>query len=43
MDVMNLGQIRHTHCFIVLFNSVHAEDGRRRRLKHVGEVNKQRI
>jgi hypothetical protein len=33
----------HTQLFIVLFNTVHPEDGRRRRPKHVGVVNKQRI
>ena len=35
------GQIRHTQLFNVLFNAVHPEDGRRRRPKHVGVVNKQ--
>jgi hypothetical protein len=39
----DLEQIRHTQLFIVLFNAVHPQDGRRRRPKHVGVINKQRI
>ena len=35
----DLRQIRHTKTFIVLFNTVHPEDGRTRRPKHVGVVN----
>ena len=36
----DLGLIRHTQLFIVLFNTVHPEDGCRRRPKRVGVVNK---
>ena len=32
-------RFRHTQLVIVLFNTVHPEDGRRRRPKHVGVVN----
>ena len=39
----DLGHVRHTQLFIVLFNTVHPEDGHRRPPKHVGVVNKQRI
>jgi hypothetical protein len=28
--------VRYTYLFVVLFNTVHPEDGRRRRPKHVG-------
>jgi hypothetical protein len=37
------GLIRHTEFFVLLFNTVHPEDGRRRWPKHVGVVGKQRI
>jgi hypothetical protein len=37
---LDLGLIRHK-LFIVLFNTVHSEDGRRKQPKHVGVVNKQ--
>ena len=39
----DLGLIRHTLLFVLLFNTVHPEDGLRRRPKHVGVVSKQRI
>ena len=37
----DLGLIRHPQLFIVLFDTLHREDGRRRRPKRVGVVNKQ--
>jgi hypothetical protein len=43
INVINLEQIRHTQHFIVVFNTLHPEDGRRRRKKHVGVVYKQCI
>jgi hypothetical protein len=33
----------HMQHFIILFNTLHPEDSHRRRPKHVGVVNKQRI
>ena len=39
----DLGLIRHTQLFIVFLNTVHAEDGRRKRPKHVDVINKQRV
>ena len=38
---LDLGQIRHTKLFIVIFNTVYPKDGRRRRPKHAGVVSKQ--
>jgi hypothetical protein len=38
----DLGLIRHTQSFIVLFNIVRPEDGHPRRPKHVGVISKQR-
>jgi hypothetical protein len=37
------GLIRHTQLFILFVNTVHPEDGRKRRPKHVGVVNIQRV
>jgi hypothetical protein len=39
----DLGLIRHTQLFIVLFNTVHPEDGCKRQPKLVGAGNNQRI